>query len=168
MKLFRSHLIPTLLFIAGEGGHIHQARRLLQSLNVELRAECHSILITDSASVDGSIFDECWVIDTCAPKHRATKLADVVTYCISSAKTILRLFRKYDVRIVLVTGPGFAVVPAIGTKIMGAHVIGVEDASRFESRSKGGRVLYRIADDFFVQHEELLELYPKAKWVGIL
>ena len=168
MRIFRNNSTPTLLFIAGEGGHIHQARRLLQNLDDELRAECHCVLITDSSSVDGSIFDECWVIDTCAPKHRATKLGDWVTYAFSSTKTLLRLFRAYDVRMVMVTGPGFATVPAIGTKMMGAHLIGVECASRFETRSKCGKVLYRIADEFFVQHKELLALYPKAKWVGLL
>ena len=168
MKLLRGNATPTLLFIAGEGGHIQQARRLLKALDDELREECHCVLITDSASVDGSVFDECWIVDTCAPKHRGAKIGDMFTYAISSAKTLLRLARGYDVRMVMVTGPGFAVIPAIGVKILGAHLIGVECASRFESRSKCGKVLYRIADEFFVQHEELLELYPRAKWVGIL
>ena len=51
-------------------------------------------------------------------------------------------------------------------KLMGAKVIYIESFARVNDRSLTGRLVYPIADLFLVQWESLLELYPKAKYVG--
>ncbi|ASJ74542.1 hypothetical protein [Granulosicoccus antarcticus] len=168
MKFCRAHSPATLLFIAGEGGHLEEALRVLVSLDPEVRAASHCVLITDSELVDGSLFDECWSVDTCAPKHRAVELRDVLAYAVSSARLLWRMTRHYDIRMAIVTGPGFAVIPALAAKVLGGKLIVFESWARFETRSKCGRALYRFADQFFVQHKELLKIYPKATWVGLL
>ena len=168
MKFFRAQSPTTLLFIAGEGGHIEQARRILASLESDVRSASHCVLVTDVEPADSSEFDECWTIDTCAPKDRAAGVGDMLVYAISSVKSLWRMMRFHDVRVAIVTGPGFAMVPALAAKALGAHLIVFETWSRFEQRSKCGQVLYRFADEFFVQHKGLLKLYPKATWVGIL
>jgi len=168
MKDIRRDSLPTLLFIAGEGGHVEQARRILAQLEPDVRATSHCVLVTDSDAVDGGAFDACWVIDTCAPKHRASGLRDALVYTRSSARILWRMLRHHDVRMAIVTGPGFAMIPALGARLLGAQLLVFESWSRFEQRSKCGRVLYRFAHRFFVQHEELLALYPRATWVGLL
>lgn len=168
MRLFRGQSPATLVFIAGEGGHMEQARRILAALDSDVRSSSHCVLITDAVSVDGSLFDEWWTVDTCAPKHRAAGLGDLLAYAASSARSLWRVARHHDIRVAIVTGPGFAVLPALGAKALGAHLIVFESWSRFEKRSKCGRVLYRFADQFLVQHKDLLKLYPKATWVGLL
>lgn len=168
MKLFRAQSPATLVFIAGEGGHMEQARRVLRSLSPDVRAASHCLLITDVDSVDGSEFDERWTVHTFAPKHRAVGIRDLLVYGLSSMRALWRLLRHHDVRAAIVTGPGFAIVPALGAKLLGAHLIVFESWSRFENRSKCGKVLYRHADQFLVQNKDLLKLYPKATWVGLL
>jgi UDP-N-acetylglucosamine:LPS N-acetylglucosamine transferase len=167
MRKSNSHS-ATIIFIAGEGGHIEQARRVLASFTAEVRSASHCVLITDTDSqhIDG--FDECWSIKTCAPKHRSSNIMDLFTYAISSASCLWRMARFYNVRIAIVTGPGFALVPALGAKMLGADLLVFESWSRFESRSKCSKVLYRFSNRFFVQHKHLLDLYPKAIWVGLL
>jgi len=168
MKISRSSASPTLLFIAGEGGHMEQARRILVSLDSDVRSDSHCVLITDSVDVNDHPFDECWTISTCAPKHRASNIVDLFKYCVSSVRLFWRMARDYDIRTVIVTGPGFAMVPALVAKILGGYLVVFESWSRFENRSKCGKALYRFSDQFFVQHKELLKLYPKAVWVGLL
>ena len=51
-------------------------------------------------------------------------------------------------------------------KLMGTKVIYIESFARVNDRSLTGRLVYPIADLFLVQWESLLELYPKAKYVG--
>lgn len=147
---------------------MEQARRVLASLEADVRSASHCVLITDSDAVDASVYDEWWTVDTCAPKHREVNLKDWYVYIISSIRSLWRMTRHHDIRVAVVTGPGFAMIPALAAKALGAHLIVFESWSRFEQRSKCGRVLYRFADQFFVQHEELLKLYPKATWVGLL
>ena len=78
------------------------------------------------------------------------------------------MFRQHDVRVGIVTGPGFALIPALAAKAMGAQLVVFETWSRFETRSNCSKVLYRFANQFYVQHERLLKLYPNAIWVGLL
>lgn len=147
---------------------MEQARRILASLESDVRSASHCVLITDVEPGDTSLFDECWTIDTIAPKHRAAGVGDMLAYTASSVKSLWRMMRYHDVRLAIVTGPGFAMMPALAAKALGAHLIVFESWSRFEQRSKCGQVLYRFADQFFVQHKDLLKLYPKATWVGLL
>ncbi len=158
----------TIVFIAGEGGHIEQARRILASFDPEVRSASHCILITDTDIQNAGAFDDCWVVKTCAPKHRSSRLGDFFIYAKSSAHCFWRMARLLDVRVAIVTGPGFALIPALAAKVLGAELLVFETWSRFEHRSKCGNVLYRFANQFYVQHEKLLNLYPKATWVGLL
>ena len=40
--------------------------------------------------------------------------------------------------------------------------------SRFETQSYAGKVMYRIADRFYIQNKSLLKFYPKAIYSGLL
>ena len=168
MKFFRAGSPKTLLFISGEGGHLEQAKRILATLDPDVRSASHCVLISDTQVDESDLFDDYWSIDTCAPKHRSSQFGDVWAYIKSSARILIRMARQHDVRMAIVTGPGFAVIPAMGAKLLGAHLVVFESWSRFEHRSKCGKALYRPADQFFVQHKELLAIYPKATWVGLL
>jgi UDP-N-acetylglucosamine:LPS N-acetylglucosamine transferase len=53
-------------------------------------------------------------------------------------------------------------------KALGAKVIHVESASRVRRLSLTGRILYPVADLFFVQWEGLRERYPRAIYAGRL
>lgn len=64
------------------------------------------------------------------------------------------------------TGALIAFPFCLYAKLMGAKVIYIESFARVHDRSLTGRLVYPIADLFLVQWESLLELYPKAKYVG--
>lgn len=51
-------------------------------------------------------------------------------------------------------------------KIMGRKIIYIESFARIEEGSLTGRLIYKFADLFIVQWEDMLKVYPKAKFGG--
>ncbi|MGL6434179.1 PssD/Cps14F family polysaccharide biosynthesis glycosyltransferase [Aeromonas caviae] len=81
---------------------------------------------------------------------------------------LIGLIKKYKFRAVITTGPGVGIISSIILKFFGSKVIHVETWSRFNTYSFTGRVMYKIADKFYVQNKSLLKLYPKAIYSGKL
>ena len=67
---------------------------------------------------------------------------------------------------IVTTGALISFPFCVFAKLMGAKVIYLETFARVNDRSLTGRLVYPFADLFLVQWESLLELYPKAKYVG--
>jgi len=51
-------------------------------------------------------------------------------------------------------------------KIGKSKLIYIESFAKVSSATESGKFLYRFADRFYVQWEELLEKYPKAVYIG--
>ena len=71
-------------------------------------------------------------------------------------------------RVILSTGANIAVPISIFGRLMGVKVIHVETGSRVHTMSSTGKLMYRIANLFFVQWESLQKDYPKAIYAGRL
>ena len=69
---------------------------------------------------------------------------------------------------ILSTGPDIAVPIAILGKVLGSKIIFVETGSRVKTLSMTGRIMYRLADLFFVQWTQLAERLPRAIFAGRL
>ena len=86
-------------------------------------------------------------------------------------KTLIKAFRiliKEKPDVIISTGGGEIAVPFcyVG-KVLGAKVIFIETLSRITTPSRGGQLVYPIADLFLVQWESLLKKYgDKAKYWG--
>lgn len=77
-----------------------------------------------------------------------------------------KIMRKEKPDFVITTGALIAFPFCLYAKLMGAKVIYIESFARINDRSLTGKLVYPFADLFLVQWESLLELYPKAKYVG--
>lgn len=75
---------------------------------------------------------------------------------------------KYRPELVISTGAGMVVPTCVIAKLLGAKLIFIETAARVTTPSRTGKFLYRFADEFYVQWEQLLNDYPKAKYGGVL
>ena len=69
---------------------------------------------------------------------------------------------------VLGTGPAILVPVAIMGKLVGAKIIFVESGSRVSQLSLTGKIMLRLADQFFVQWEPLQRRYPRTIYAGRL
>lgn len=78
-----------------------------------------------------------------------------------------RILARERPEVILSTGAGPAVPFAIvGRLIFGIRVIFVETLTRVRSPSLTGRIMYRLAHDFFYQWESLASYFPKARFGG--
>ena len=68
----------------------------------------------------------------------------------------------------LTTGAGIAVPMALIAKCFGKKLIFVESGARINTASRTGKLLHKYADLCLVQWKPVLELYPNAKYGGVL
>ena len=80
-----------------------------------------------------------------------------------------RILRAERPDVILSTGAG-PVVPfaIVGKLLFGTKVIFVETITRIDAPSLTGRIMYRMADDFYYQWESLRPFFPKARYGGAL
>jgi len=68
---------------------------------------------------------------------------------------------------VMITTGVLAIVPmALLVKLFGGKLIYIESFAKVTSKTLSGKLLYKFADRFYVQWEEMLKLYPKAIYKG--
>ena len=78
----------------------------------------------------------------------------------------LVLFLKIRPKAIVTTGTHTAVPMCIIAKIFGAKVIFIETYANVYTPTDSGKFIYKIADKFVVQWEELKDVYPKATYLG--
>ncbi len=77
-----------------------------------------------------------------------------------------RLLRRSRPDAILSTGAGIAVPFFLVGKLLGIRLVYVESVTRTRSLSLSGRLVYRLADRFFVQWPALSERLRRAEYAG--
>jgi len=70
--------------------------------------------------------------------------------------------------VIVTTGAGAVVPVCLLGKLLGARLVFIESFAKVSSPTLTGRLLYRFADEFYVQWEELRRYYPRAKYRGTI
>jgi UDP-N-acetylglucosamine:LPS N-acetylglucosamine transferase len=161
----RPHAI---LLIYGEGGHRAQMKRLHGHLKPELARRGLEVV---GICENGDALDGFLSLSQGGVRDKHSRLKSLVTLPLSllrSAALVTRLVTRYRIVGVISTGPGIAVVPSVLLKLLGARIVFLESWSRFETASMTGKVMYRLADRFYIQNSSLKKHYPKAHYGGLL
>jgi UDP-N-acetylglucosamine:LPS N-acetylglucosamine transferase len=77
-----------------------------------------------------------------------------------------RLLRRRRPEAILSTGAGLAVPFFLIGKLLGIRLVYVESVTRTSSLSLSGRLVYRLADRFFVQWPDLAADLKRAEFAG--
>lgn len=87
-------------------------------------------------------------------------------------RMIVNLFRSMSIYfqekpdVVICTGV-LAMIPiCLIAKLAGKKLIYIESFAKVTSATLSGKLLYRFSDQFYVQWEQMLEIYPKAIYLG--
>lgn len=80
-------------------------------------------------------------------------------------KAFLVVFYK-NPDVVISTGAGATTFVCLFVKLFGGKVIYIESFAKINSRTITGKIVYKFADEFYVQWEEMKKLYPKAHYNG--
>jgi beta-1,4-N-acetylglucosaminyltransferase len=149
----------------GTGGHTEQMKRLLSHIEI---GDLIPIAQSPTKTVDKR-FSEYSKIYKVRPDYATVIGILAIPFCvIANVIQTVKLFIRYDIRMLISTGSGVAIVPSVVAKLFGAEVLFFESWSRFTVPSTSGKIMYRIADVFFVQNEEIRKFYKKALYMGQL
>jgi beta-1,4-N-acetylglucosaminyltransferase len=93
------------------------------------------------------------------------KLNFLFLFVYNTIKTICCLIKERP-EFIISTGTLSAVPCCIIGKIFGIKLIYIESFAKINTPTLTGRIVYRFADLFIVQWEQMLKHYPKAKYGG--
>ena len=148
---------PRAIVVASGGGHLAEA--LLAIEGVPLRAIIVTLRLPHT---EKSLQGVGWKRDYLINPH-----GDPFKYLLNMWQSFW-LVVKNRPELVISTGAGMVVPTCLIAKLFGARLVFIETAARVTTPSRTGKFLYRFADEFYVQWEPLLEIYPRARHGGVL
>lgn len=159
------NFIMKILVVLGNGGHSAEMLQLVEMLGPNYQ---YSYMIADNDQISASKIQ--WV----GRIYRVPLPREKPTFRRSIRRTVLAIFAQLIVlircrpQVILSTGANIAVPISVFGRLLGVKVIHVETGSRIYLMSTTGRIMYHVANLFFVQWEELRENYPNAIYAGRL
>lgn len=76
------------------------------------------------------------------------------------------IFVREQPDVVVCTGVLSMIPMCLLAKLFGRKLIYIESFAKITSATETGKLLYRWADQFYVQWESMLDIYPKALYRG--
>ena len=151
------------LFISSTGGHLNE---LLQLKPLFEKYEYNIITEKDKSNIN--LKDEYGKKLYFLPYGTRAKLFSYIfKYFFLCLKTIY-LYFKIRPKVIVTTGTHTAGPMCILGKIFGSKIVYIETFANTSKKTATGRLIYPIADLFIVQWEEMLKLYPKAVYGGLI
>ncbi|KAM6900117.1 UDP-N-acetylglucosamine transferase subunit ALG14 [Xenentodon cancila] len=173
----------SVLVVAGSGGHTMEILRLLGAMSATYTPRHYIIADTDHMSEEKicsferqkqpseskSQFSICRI-----PRSREVHQSwtSSVVSTLNSFWYCLPLVLRLKPDMVLCNGPGTCVPPCVVALLLGivgvkkVLIVYVESICRVQTLSLTGRILYPLADYFFVQWAALRDRYPKSVFLG--
>ncbi len=145
------------------GGHLTQSLLLAE----KLKSKFDLVFVTHYTDVSKTLLKGYRVKFISMPFTGPKNIRTLCSYPIILFKALMILLRENPDAIV---SPGSNVpIPFcyLG-KLLGKKIIFIESWSRVRNPSLSGKLIYKIADLFFVQWEPLKKVYPKAVYAGRL
>ncbi len=152
-----------LLFISSTGGHLTELMQLK-----ELFSKYPYHIITEKTDSTKSYQEKYkghvnyLVYGT---KHH------LLSYCFKFPYNCIKsLFLYFKIRPthIITTGAHTAVPMCYIGRLFGSKVIYIETLANIKTKTLSGKLVYPIANLFLVQWESMLNLYPRAKYIGPL
>lgn len=153
-----------ILAILGKGGHTTQMLRLLEKMPKDYEYSyvvCYEDPISEK-KVDGTMYKV-----NMPSREGDSKFIKIVRTLRTIFQATIALI-KDNPHVVITAGPGVGAIFSYMSKLLGKKVIFIESWSRVYSKSDSGKLVYPIADLFFVQWKEMEKVYPNAIYAGRL
>lgn len=148
---------PKICFAASSGGHFEQI-----SMLKPLMEKYDSFLVTEKTDYSFEIDNEnMYFLNQINRNERFALLKLLGISC-----TSLYIFLKEKPDLIITTGV-LAVIPlCLIAKLFGKKLIYIESFAKISSPNKSGELLYKYADQFYVQWPQMKSVYPNAIYVG--
>lgn len=149
--------VKKICFAASSGGHLEQLMMLKP-----LMSKYDSFIVTEKttyAAVPDDI--KLYYLEQVNRKEKT-----FVFRMIKNLFMSLKIFVAEKPDMVISTGV-LAMIPlCLIAKLSGKKLIYIESFAKVTSGTLTGKLIYRFADCFYVQWEQMLQIYPKAIFLG--
>lgn len=144
-------------FAASSGGHYEQLMMLKP-----LMEKYESFVVTEktkyNAKADG---EKTYYLNQVNRKEKGFLFAMLINMVKS-----LKIYIKEKPDVIICTGVLVMIPLCLIAKFFGKKLIYIESFAKVTSPTQTGKLLYKFADQFYVQWETMLEIYPKAIYLG--
>lgn len=144
-------------FIASTGGHFEQLMMLKPLMD-----KYDSFIVTEKTSY--STIKDNRKIYYLQQVNRHEKAC--IFKMIKNTSTTLKIFFKEKPDFIISTGALATLPMCIIAKIFRKKVVFIESFAKVTSPTLTGKLVYKFADQFYVQWEEMLKIYPNAIYKG--
>lgn len=144
-------------FVASSGGHYEQLLMLRP-----LMKKYDSFVVTEKTIYDTGIEGEKMYY----LKQVNRKEKSFFPRMLINTMRSLKIFWKERPDIIISTGVLATIPICLIAKLGGKKLIYIESFAKVTSPTQTGKLMYRFADQFYVQWESMLEVYPKATYLG--
>lgn len=144
-------------FIASTGGHFEQLMMLKPLMN-----QYESFIVTEKTHY--SVLKNKQKVYYLNQVNRNEK-SFIPKMILNTIKT-LNIFLKENPDVVISTGALATIPMCIISKMFRKKLIFIESFAKVNSATLTGKLIYKFADQFYVQWEEMLNIYPKAVYKG--
>lgn len=149
------------MFISSTGGHFNELMQLKPLFN---KYDYH--IVTEKDTITKEYKEEYKEkISYLLYGTRAHMLKYIFQFTYNCLKTIY-LYIKIRPKYIVTTGTHTAGPMCCLGKIFGSKIIYIETFANRNTKTATGSLIYKFADLFIVQWEEMLKIYPKAKLGG--
>lgn len=143
-------------FAASSGGHFEQLMMLKPLMN-----KYDSFIITEKTHYQPTASNNIYFVQQINRKEPLFIVKISAIFLRS-----LKIFLKEKPDIIISTGALATVPICIIGKMFNKKIIFIESFAKVTSQTLTGKLIYKFADLFLVQWEELKKLYPKAVYRG--
>ncbi len=155
-----------ILVVLGEGGHTTELLKLVDMLDDQ--HQYHYVVSEEDNLSIAKIRKPGPIHRLWRPRGKKTRLPIALLRTVGVALQSLLVLLQVRPKAILSTGPAIAVPISLLGRLLRIRIIFVETGSRVTSLSLTGRIMYNIADLFFVQWPQLQEKWPRALYEGRL
>lgn len=161
-----------LLIILGAGGHTKQMLRLVDLLGAAY--DYHYVVADYDTVSEQKLRQPGPVYRILQPREKRRGHTDSAIAVLLKMPSALvqawRILRRARPDAIIGAGPSLQIPFALVAKGVGIPMIFVETASKVETLTFTGRIIYRyhLADPFFVQWRHHVDRYPRARYAGRL
>ena len=141
--------------VCTQGGHLTETLQLLDAFN-----EHQIFLVTHHSSRDKDL-------SAIAPAYFTVNIEARPLHLLYAFFEALPILLREKPQVILSLGAEIAIPFFFWGKLLGMKLIYIESWCRVENLSRTGKIVYPIADEFWVQWSQLLEVCgPKARFHG--
>lgn len=151
----------SVLFISSTGGHLSEMLQLSDLFN-----KYDYYIITEKTKSNLSLKDKyknrVGFLAFGTKDHMLTYPFKLLFNCIKSVYFYIKVHPDY----IITTGAHTAGPMCYIGKILGSRIIYIESFANISTKTITGKLVYPIADRFYVQWEDMKKLYPDAVYGG--